>query len=78
MGAVVLKVPRQCGKTETARQVAACPVTLRHFVDAPGRLDVLSRVYGSDASLAKLLDVDWSRLRLWREGQRQTRRPPAG
>jgi uncharacterized protein (DUF2384 family) len=40
-----------------------------HFVDAAARLDVLNRVYGSDAAVAKLLDVDRSQPRRWREGQ---------
>lgn len=40
-----------------------------HFVDAAARLDVLNRVYGSDAAIAKLLDVDRSQPRRWREGQ---------
>lgn len=41
----------------------------RHFIDAAARLDVLNRVYGSDAAVAKLLDVDRSQPRRWREGQ---------
>ena len=40
-----------------------------HFVNAAARLDVLNRVYGSDAAVAKLLDVDPSQPRRWREGQ---------
>lgn len=41
----------------------------RHFVDAAARLDVLRQVYGSDAAVAKLLGVDRSQPRRWREGQ---------
>lgn len=41
----------------------------RHFVDAAARLKVLNRVYGSDAAVAKLLDVGRSQPRRWREGQ---------
>src|SRR5690606_2357967 len=41
----------------------------RHFIDAAGPLAVLERVIGSDAAVAKLLDVDRSEPRSWREGQ---------
>jgi len=39
-----------------------------HFIDAAARLAVLERVIGSDAAVAKLLDVDRSEPRSWREG----------
>jgi hypothetical protein len=43
------------------------PERPQHFVDA--RLDVLNRVYRSDAAVAKLLDVARSQPPRWQRGQ---------